>query len=260
MSELESGNESGASPESTVSSESASPVQTQETGNTQEAVTTQEAPKEAPFHEHPRFKELIEQNRGYKDQLEQMQRSFQTQMQQLQQQYKQTSPNPQQSFKDEYVNYLKNADPKFAEYQAQLLDKIEGTSKLEHEIAELKQYQQSYQQQQAISQFDKLCTDNKVSETDKEFYRQAIANAANARGAKISELPALFKEAHDTLGKYFAEKEKAITAKYVTQKTGDKKPTTQTGGTAVAANKSIASKDDVKAAFAKAIKEGGLRI
>lgn len=248
------GIESAESPESSASSESHPAVETQDAGGTQDASTTKQ---DVPFHEHPRFKELIEQKNQSTQRAEKLEKSYQqlqSQIAQLEKQYKQPQA-PKPSY-DPLFKQIEEANPEFAGFSKELYQKVQAVESLQERIAQQEQFIQNYQQQQAISQFDKMCDESKVPARFKEFYKEAVANAANASGAPLSALPEIFKSVHDRFSKSIDEYSREITQNYVTQKTQDKKPATQTGGRPAApkATQATTSKDDVKKQLAAAIR------
>lgn len=247
--------ESASAPESSGNSESAPAVQTQESAPQQDAAAKSQ---EQPFHEHPRFKELVEQKNQFAQRAEQADKSYkqlQAQVAQLQKQYNQSN-QPQKPSYDPLFKELESVNPKFAEFIKENYTKAQQVDILQQELAQVKEFQNSYQQQQALSQFDKLCEDNKVDPNFKEFYKEAVANAANASNAGLDALPNLFKQAHERLGKSLEAFSRAQRESYVAAKTADKKPATQTGGTAASSRPAASpmSVDDVKAKLAAAIR------
>lgn len=250
MSELEQGTQSDVSPEGSASPETASSAQSQSAQPGQEAQAAP-AQKEPPFHEHPRFKELIEQKNAQAQELAQLRALMQAQ----QSQPKQTPAPAKQSY-DELFRELEQLNPNFAKLQQEVYQKLSRADQLETELQDLKSWREQSQAQQAVSQFDSLCQENKVSERDKDMVKQVVANIANARGARISDLPQIFKEAHATVSKYSEDLSRSVRESYVAQKAKDKTPATQTGGTAPAANNPAANKtsDEIKALLAARIR------
>lgn len=249
MSDFDTGSESGVSPEGSASPETASPAQSQEAAPQQEATATP-APKEAPFHEHPRFKELIEERNQERQERARLAQQIQQMQAALQ---KQTQPNAQKSKQDQLLERLQGIDPEFAEFQKGLNEKLSVAEQVQKELQEMRTQRES---EQALSQFDKLCSDNKVADKDKFLYQQIVANMANANNSKVSELPNLFKQAHEQLSKYLGERDRANRESYVADKTKDKSPATTTGGVAVssAKPKGPMTAEDAKAALVKAIR------
>lgn len=248
MSELETGNETGVSPEGSASPETDSPAQSQEAAPTQD-VSVVQAPKEAPFHEHPRFKELISERNQEREERARLSQ----QIQQMQAALQKQSQPAQRSKQDQLLERLTSIDPEFAEFQKGIYDKLSVAEQTQRELQELRSQRES---EQATNQFDKLCTDNKVEAKDKFLYEQMIANMATSTNAKISQLPNLFKQAHEQLSKYFDDRDRANRESYVADKTKDKRPATATGGIPASAAKAKGpmTSEDAKAAIVKAIR------
>lgn len=263
MSELESGNESGVSPESSVSSETVSPVQSQESAPQQDAAATQ-APKEQPFNEHPRFKELIAERNQEREERVKYAQEMAVLKAQLEQIQKQQAPKTEKPSYDAVLKRLEGIDPEFAELQKSVYAKAEQAEALQQKFAELEQWRHTQEtarnSQMAINTFDKLCSDNKISENDKEFYKQAVTNLAYARNSGVKDLPALFQEAYLKISKSFEARDRAQRESYVASKKSDIAPATQTGGVASSAKSGTGpmTLDDVKAQFAKSIRSNGL--
>lgn len=255
MSDVETGNESDVSTESTASSESASSAQTQDAAPS----STEAAPAtEVPFHEHPRFKELVEQKNKYSQEaatLSEQNKQLYARMSQIEKQY-QTQSQPKPANYEPLFDQIKQVNPEFYSFMKDNYTKAQQVEILQQDLQQLKEFQSSYQQQQALSTFDKLCTDNKVDPDFKDLYREAVANAANARGSDLSALPGLFKETHDRLSKVIEARDRKQRESYVAQKTQDKTPIAKPGGPSPAPRsaKGPISQDDVKAQLAAAIR------
>jgi hypothetical protein len=248
MSELESGIPSDVTPESPASSEPDSSAQVQPAASPQDAAPK---PQEVPFHEHPRFKELIEQKNSYQRELQELRQQFAQFQHQQKQQLQPKGPDYDSLFKE-----MEQVNPVFAQMQREQMAKLTEIEQLKEQLTQVSEWKQSYEQQQAISQFDKLCAENKVGDRDKELYKQWVANAANARGAKISDLPQIFKDVHQQISSYFQDRDREMRESYVKQKKSDATPSTQSGGvpTGLPASKGMESKADVKAAIASALR------
>lgn len=255
--ELEQGMESGVSPESTSGSETASPVQSQSEAPVQEAQAKPE--QNVPFHEHPRFKELVEQKNQYAtkySQLEEGYKRLEAQLKQLQ-----TPQKVEQSAQEKILERLQGIDPEFAGFQKELVTKLAMAEQVKQELEQLKQERQQevYQRQaqEANQNFEKLCADNKIPKHMEIFYREAIANAAMSKNSSVNDLPVLFKEAHERLSKSFEEFRRQDREAYAASKKSDKVPASQTGGIPASAKPAQAdNKDSVKAAIAAALRAG----
>ncbi len=265
MSEIDNGIESGAISESNVSSETASPAQSQETSSSQDAASTQV--KETPFHEHPRFKELISernQEREARTSLERNYQQIQAQLQQLQQQY-QNQSKPKAPSYDNLFKDLEQANPEFAQMQREAYTKLSELDQLKLQVQQQHEFMQEQTQQRnaeaAQSKLQSLFTENKVPDNVKGLYEQAIANMAFNSNAKVSDLPDLFKKAHANLSKTLEDLRRSDRESYVAAKKTDKAPTTQTGGTAAGTGKAgPQTLDEVKAALAAQLRAGSVHI
>jgi DNA repair exonuclease SbcCD ATPase subunit len=260
MSQDESGSESGVSTESTASSETAPLAQSQEAASSNEAASAPQ--KEAPFHEHPRFQELVQQKNQSQQEFHKIQQAYQqlqSQFSQIQQQFNKSN-QPQKPSYDPLFEELKAINPAFAKFQEETYGKVQTIDEMKQELQDLRETYQADRTardaQAAQSDFKRLCSDNKVSDTDAKMYQHYVANLANARGSKVSDLPALFKEVHDELGKFFSERDRSTRESYTKQKAADKVPASQTGGVAASNSKGDvpSSIQDVKSRIAAAMR------
>jgi hypothetical protein len=84
--------ESGANTEGSSAPETASPASSPAEGSSQDVGSQAASQKETPFHEHPRFRELIEERNTQREQA----RLYQQQLLQVQQQMQEMSRNFEQ--------------------------------------------------------------------------------------------------------------------------------------------------------------------
>lgn len=211
--------------EQTSTEGSSEPSFSQSTAENQSEQTTQEArsPEATPFHEHPRFKELIEQKNQQAEEI----RAYQAQMRELQNQFKAMQPK-QKTPEEALLERLKGIDPEFGGW-------AENIDQTRRELAEFKQWKQNMEleqgRQQAQSALDSLYTENKVSDSMKDLYRAKIESIAyNNPDLKPQDLPKVFKQVHDSLSKWSQDYERSIRSKYVTEVKKETAPATQTGG------------------------------
>lgn len=190
-----------------------------------------------PFHEHPRFQELIQQRReladrvsSYEQRMSDMQRKFES-MQQANQPAKQEDP---------LLSRLKGIDPEFGE-------RFEKLTTLEAQVEQFKNWQQeqvmeSYRTQ-ASSTLDNLYKENKVPDHLKVRYdREIKAIAYENPGLGIKDLPQVFKSVHEEFTKWqddFRRKERET---YVAEKATTKTPSSVTGGSAPSQSKGSGEK------------------
>lgn len=188
-----------------------------------------------PFHEHPRFKEVIEQNRSYKDQLSQYQGALERLQQQMETLKQQNVPK-QEVPKDPFLSDLEKVNPAYAKSLQSVYDRAAKAEQIEQR---LQQYEQQQFAQQAYSRFDNLLSTAKVSDSDKEMYKDAVEAEVfrrEAQGKKLglNDLDSIFNQFHTKYSKFKEDMERSITAKYVTAKKSDTTPKGATGGAATA--------------------------
>ncbi len=230
--------ESGSQPEASTAE------QHTETQEAAPETTTEEKP--APFHEHPRFKELIESNRTYKEQLEKQREDFirlQTQMESFREQSKPKVEQP----KDPFLADLEKVNPEYAKSLQGIYKQAGMVQELQNQLA---QFQQAQFAEKAVSHFNKLLDDRKVTDPlDRKIMDRAVRAEVyeqESRGRKLN-LKDLEKITDDFYSEYKAgmdARERATTAKYVQGKTQDKTPKGATGGAAKApTTKKLAAND-----------------
>lgn len=231
--------------DTSVTEESTSQVEASEAEPHESVPETNKEEKLPPFHEHPRFKEVIEQNRGYKDQLSQ----YQGALERLQQEMgalKQQAPKPEQP-KDQFLADLEKINPAYAKSLQSISDRAAKTEALEQRLA---QYEQQQTAREAISKFNNLLETNKVVDPmDRELYERAVRSEVyeqEARGKKLglNDLESIFTAFHNKYSKAMQERERKLTASYVKEKGKDAAPRGATGGAPAAPTmKKIAAND-----------------
>lgn len=228
--------------EQTSTEGSSEPSFSQATVENQSEQVEQEAkPAETtPFHEHPRFKELIEQKNQQAEQI----KAYQEQMRELQNQFKSMQPK-QKTPEEALLERLKGIDPEFGGW-------AENIDQTRRELAEFKEWKRNLEleqgRQQAQSALESLYTEHKVSKEMKDLYRSQIESIAyNNPDLKPQDLPKVFKQVHEGLSKWAQDYERSIRSKYVTEVKKETAPATQTGGApaGIPASK-INSIEDVK--------------
>ncbi len=155
-----------------------------------------------PFHEHPRFRELIEQNRSFKSELAAAREATQRLNQQYEQQAQELSkysnankgPTHQQ-----LLERLGTIDPEFAKFQGHLAEKLNGVDSIQQQMAEFKQWQSQVATEQLRTQAENklsaLYGQYKVPEKLQPFYRETIENRVYAnKNASLNDLDSYFKE------------------------------------------------------------------
>ena len=236
--------ESSETTDSTPATEESAP-QAEPNGAESQAAAPEETPEEkpAPFHEHPRFKEIIDQNRNFKEQLELSKGAaekyqqdlvrLQTQMEMLREQSKPKI----EPIKDKFLADLEKIDPAYSKYMETVQMQANKSAALEQRLA---QFEQAQFQREAVSYFNKLLDDTKITDPmDRKIVERAVKAEVyelESQGKKLSlkDLENITKNFHAEYKASLEAREKVITAKYVQGKTQDKgTPRGATGGTAV---------------------------
>lgn len=218
--------------ESTSSSEQVSSSPAPSEAQSQDAATSAEKP--APFHEHPRFKELIDSNREYKSQLEELRTQLTKQMES--QKAAQVAQNqPKQPSYEQIVKRLQTIDPEFGEFQAAIAKEMAAVPELKQQLQQFQEWKQQQEQQAtrmaAESKLTSLYEQYKVPADRRGFYKAQIENAAyNNPNMQLKDLDNVFKSTHENLNKFFGEFERTLKSSYVSGKQKDSTPATQSGG------------------------------
>lgn len=195
-----------------------------------------------PRHpDHSRFKELLDGQKEYKQRFEDSEReraqyrqSVDSMQRELQHLREQAIPKKEVP-KDEFLENLEKVNPAWAKSLQAVYDQAGKTSQLEQRIA---QYETQQYQKEAITHFNGLLESNKVTDPyDRKIYERAIRAEVydrEARGQKlaIKDLDKIVNDFHSEYKKAMEDRERAITAKYVTAKKADVTPKGATGGAA----------------------------
>lgn len=235
--------ESGASTEGTSADSSSSPATDTQEASSHEGNETSNTEKNLPFNDpnnpvHPRFQELIEQNRGYKTQLsefeqrlQKMQSDTQAERQEYQQALQQFRQQQQPQVKPfgPLLERLRGIDPEFAEAQQRLIDASEELPSVRQELQSLRIERDRAKVDQSINS---LYEQFKVPEDRREDYQMYLKAAAYENPKLgIKDIPNLFKQAHEVYSKKYDSIERKIRSSYVADKKKDATPASQSGGT-----------------------------
>ena len=173
-----------------------------------------------PFHEHPRFKELISERNTLKEQFEAMQNQFREMQSQKAKAQEKQHP---------FVAKLGEIDPAYGEWAG-------GVEGIKKDLEEMRAWKQEQQRQTLITEYnsgiDKLHAENKVPDAlreriKREIDRQAIQNPKLG----MKDLSSVYKQVLEEETKYLDGIKRTERASYVTDKSKDAKaPQTQTKG------------------------------
>lgn len=226
----------GLDTESDASGESSSQESSEstETGEGAQTSAPQQQPDTTPFHEHPRFKELVEQ----KNQALTAQKSLQEKYEAMERQLKELStPKVQtQAEKDELIEDIRKVDPRLAERLEKFGKSVSSVEQLQAKLEAYEQNQAKSQQQQvvqsAVAKINQLHETNKVSPELKSFINNEIDRQYMSGQLKeLSQVESLYKAVHEQYSKFVDSIKRSERESYVKAKTPDSKvPASQPKG------------------------------
>lgn len=222
--------------ESQVSSEPTQDTQPEAKAEGQEAQSTQPASqptKEVPFHEHPRWKEVMEERNAEREARRQLEARIADMQRQFQEQAK-----PKQPDTDPMYERLKGIDPEFADYLKDVRSQAAIAKQLQEELTNLRQ-EQFVNSAQAT--FKELNTQNNVDPKLAKLYEQQL-EAAYARGEfkDLGGLKATYQNIHKTFSELMGTHERQTLEKYTAGKKQDaSKPASQPKGKPVSTAKGM---------------------
>lgn len=183
-------------------------------------------PDSTPFHEHPRFRELVEQKNKYAESYKTLEQQYKQMAKQLEELNSRMSPKKEE---DPLVARLKGIDPEFGE-------RFEKLSSTEKELAELRQWREQMEMDRirtsAVNTVSQLHTQNKVPAELQEFYNEQLeAMYARNPQAFLSDINSAYKTVHDRVSKILESRDRATRESYVSAKKADSKaPSSQPKG------------------------------
>lgn len=208
-----------------VEGESSAPEQEPEV---QEPVEQEESVEEAkpesepkeeqkPFHEHPRFKELIDERNDLRSRLEALEKR---------------AEKPAEASKDALVERLKGIDPEFGE-------RFEKLDSSRQELEELRKWRKQAEANEIRTQVEtrlsKLEDEYKVPEALRNVYRLELEQAArNNPKMGLDDISSAYKSVHEKFSKLFDNVKREERKKYVVDKRKDNVPTSPKGKVAAA--------------------------
>lgn len=215
-----------------------------------EAVETKQTSAEdnVPFHEHPRFKELVAQKNEAMEQAKTLSERYaqmEAQIRQLQ------TPAPKKEENPLYSR-LKGIDPEFGGE----FEKVASSLK---ELEELKQWKAQFEQQQErtrlVTSVTQLHEQNKVSPELRELYNQQL-EGVYARDPKsfAKDVNAAYKQVHDKMSKIFESVKRSDRESYVAGKRADASTPSVTKGKPPSTSKDFKFSDNPEEARAQIVK------
>lgn len=184
-----------------------------------------------PFHEHPRFKELVEQKNKYADQL----KAFEDRYKQLEERVNQQQPKAEEK-QDKLISRLREIDPEFAERMELLSTRAEQASEYE---SRLQQIQEQAFAQNALAKINEMHSKNAVSKELQDRYNRELDNAyRNGELRDLKSVEAKYKSIHDDYSKLLDSYKRSALEQYTSSKKADAKaPASQPKGQPVPASK-----------------------
>lgn len=217
-------------------SESHTEAQSPEAQSTEGKQAAETQQKEVPFHEHPRWKQVMDERNAERERAKTLER----QVADMQKQFQQSRVPESQ---DKVYERLNGIDPEFANYVKEIKEQASIAKQLQDELASMRTEQFT---QTARSEFAALNAKNAISPELSKIYEQQL-EAAYARGEfkDINGLKEVYKNVHDTFTKILGERDRVAIEKYTTSKKSDaSKPSPQPRGKSTAgSNKMEFSKD-----------------
>jgi len=210
-----------------------------------------------PFHEHPRFQELVNEKNQYQLKLSELEKSYQKSMYESEmkmREFEQRLPQ-KEAPRDGVYEKLKEIDPEFADYVKGMKDEISRLKSYEDKFS---QYDQRFMSQDDVrlrenanNEMNNLYTKYAVPDTQKDLVKTVLkALAYEDPKADIPDMPRLFKQAYDMVSGITRADRKS----YVVDKRNDVVPASQTGGAAVKQGNKPMSRQDIVNSLAKEIR------
>lgn len=182
---------------------------------------------QVPFHEHPRFKELID----YRRQAEERFSTYERQMQEMQRQYQEALAQRQQAQKpvNPLVSKFKEIDPEYGKTMEEIYERAQSVEEVRKELAELRRERMVAQYESTV---EKLHNDNKVDPSIRNFVKKQLdALAFSGQIRDLKDVPNAYKAIADEYTKLIEGVKRSTTAGYVQDKSKDaKSPQSQPKG------------------------------
>lgn len=211
----------------------------------QEASEPKQEEKQTPFHEHPRFKELIEQNRSFKEESSMRARAIESMQRELDTLRQQSAPK-KEAPKDQFLADLEKINPEYAKSFQSVMERAAKAEAIEQRM---QQYENQQFAEKAVNHFNNLLSTNKIVDpVDRKLYERAVradVYEREMRGEKLGlkDLDTIFSAFHAEYSKAMEERNRKLTASYVKDKTSDKTPKNTTGLPAASGAKKLAAGD-----------------
>jgi len=186
-----------------------------------------EPEKELPFHEHPRFREVIEQKNQFAQQLRQQELQMARLQAQLEERMRSQTPQAP-SREEQLFRKLESIDPDLAQVLKDTHSKTSHVDKLERELEEFRSWkaeqEQTARRREAETTLSQLHTQFSVPKDIQDIYTAQIRMAADANpNLSVKDLPGLYKSIHEKFNAYMESVKRQERASYVQVKKADSK-------------------------------------
>lgn len=214
--------------------------------------------KQIPFHEHPRFRELIEDRNKAKAERE----AYNRQISELQKKLDsfEKSQASRTTQEDKLMQELSQANPEFAKRFSEL----EGLKSVSQELQEFKAWKAEVTRREAEKSLNdsvsRLHESYKVPKEMQEFFDSRIRMEIFSNPSlTLNDIPGLYKNIHEGFSKYSSAKEREILASYSKAKVQDASKPVNTPKTAPVKTqvKANLSKAELRAQMIKDIMSSG---
>jgi seryl-tRNA synthetase len=167
---------------------------------------------EVPFHEHPRFKELIQQRNEFSQRLQEYEKRFQEINGRIEQSQPK-APTPEAKL----LERLKGIDPEFGSWAEQ---QHKAKAELEQKLAQFEQWKTQSEQHNylsaATSAADRVKAELKVDPTLHNMYLKQIP-----MGTPVEQIPQMYKQMHESVNKLIENAKREALTSYSKEKTKD---------------------------------------
>ena len=171
--------------------------------------------KEPPFHEHPRFKEIITKNNEYSNRLREYEKKFQDLTTKFEKSATPASPE------SKLLERLKGIDPEFGQFMEQ---QYATRTQLQEQLQQMEQWKSQQeaasQRTQVTSALEKLHADNKVPNELRKMYEAQLEQVARSNpNLGIQDLPGMYTAVHSDISKYIETVRREALSSYSKDKT-----------------------------------------
>ncbi len=172
------------------------------------------ASKEVPFHEHPRWKEVMEERNAERQRAQALEQQIAAMQRQLQESMKPKSTQPDfKEISSKMQERLKGIDPEFQSYMS-LLEQQALSAQEKLAAFEEKQLVQSL-----TSKFEDLASKSSLDPTDKDLYFSKLDAAYRAGQIRSpADVEAVFKAIHEPQQKRIEALKRAAIEEYTKAK------------------------------------------